>query len=161
MPKLKLRGWQFMMMHEALYEKYENELQEFYEFLCKLNGTSFENSYGQILQKKDDIIKKHRELCDLCKEKIAFYSEKVKNSNNDLDSRILANWSHHLANYEKIISQIYEMYSRVYEFRKIAELLKEKSENKDFWPTYDDDVSGDTPELDPDEWDRRTDALVY
>lgn len=161
MPKLKLRGWQFIMMYEALSEKYENELQAFYEFLCKLNGTPFENSYGEILQKKDDIIKKYRDLCYLCKEKIEFYSEKVTNSTNELDAKILANWSRHLANYEKILSQIYEMSSRVCEFRKIAELIKKKSEDNDFWPTYDDDEPSDSPDIDPDEWDRRTDALVY
>ena len=163
MPKLKLRGWQFMLMHEAMMEKYERTLQELYNLLCDLNGTPFENTPSMIDEKRIDILKKYDKLHDICKEKIYFYTESIEDGLCEPDDQNLEHWEAQLKQVEDVIQKINNMFSQILELHRLAQLIKEKSTKKDFWPGYDDDDNDpdDKPELDPDEWDRRTDALVY
>lgn len=161
MPKLKLKGWQFMLMHEAMMEMYEKEMQRLYDLLCNLNGTPFEKSSIEIDKKRTEILSKYNDLCAFCKNKIRTYEERAEDGLCETDIQLLSKWDEQLAKHQDAIEQINEMTSRIYQFRNIASILKEKSNDKDFWRTYDDDPESDPPEMDPDEWDRRTDALVY
>ncbi|MBO5178729.1 MAG: hypothetical protein J6B87_00055 [Clostridia bacterium] len=163
MPKLKLRGWQFMLMHDAMMEKCEREMQKLYILLCELNGTPFENSHSMIDEKRISILKNYDNLRDFCQDQIRTYNESVEEGICESDNNFLAGLNTQLKTIEETIQKINDSYSRILEIRRLAQLIKEKSTNKDFWPGYDDDDSDpdDKPELDPDEWDRRTDALVY
>ena len=163
MPKLKLRSWQFLLMHEALVELCEKEKKALYELLCEVTGQNFEYSYTEIEHHRLNIIEKYRELKEICLRKIQQYKDKSENGLSESDARLFANWSIQLTRIEDVVYQLNEKHSRISELTNIARIIKEKSENKDFWPGYDDDDhdSDNTPEMDPDEWDRRTDALVY
>ncbi|MBR4111146.1 MAG: hypothetical protein IKK43_05630 [Clostridia bacterium] len=163
MPKLKLRGWQFMLIHDAMMEKYEREMQELYNLLCELNGTPFENTPTIIDEKRIDILRKYDNLHDFCQDKVRLYTESVEEGLSEPDNKNLKNWEAQLKQVEETIQKINDIFSRLLELRRLAQLIKEKSTNKDFWPGYDDDDNDpdDKPELDPDEWERRTDALVY
>lgn len=163
MPKLKLRSYQFLLMHEAMNDLCEKEKRELHALLCEVSGLTFEYSYTEIEHHRLNIIEKYRELKEICLRKIQQYKDKSETGLSESDARLFANWSIQITRIEEVLYQISEKHSRILELTNIARIIKEKSENKDFWPGYDDDDhdSDDKPEMDPDEWERRTDALVY
>lgn len=164
MPKLKLRDWQFVIIADALDEKFEKEKVEYYQLYCNYSGKHFNPTdvpaeidcdiywklYGN-LKKKIDVLKAKINL---------FKAEHGYELSSD-EEKALNNLEEELSRTKSMYTNIYDKYKRLLSIKNMAELVRRKSTYTDFFKSYDDDPHIEPPEPDPDLEARFWDAVMH
>lgn len=159
MPKIKLRGWQFAIIRDALNDLYAKKRLEYYQLLRDALGEDFDISLaddvdlGVFHSKKEEALTKHEHLVELYEAKInLFKAEHCGTPLTASEKEQLAELNAQLKKEDAIIASITAKLHIANSIKKMAIVVESKISDVDIIEKYDDE-----PKLPPIEYEEDDD----
>lgn len=146
MPKIKLRGQQFIMIANSLRKTKKNEEFEFYLTLCNSTGKEVNISnpeqltYFELVDTKTQAIEKFTKTEKLLTARIKLFEAERKDSLlTDEEAELLNLMKASLQEVKDFLAKFYEKCRYLDELQNIAIIFESKANDTDIIKIYDDD----------------------
>lgn len=162
MPKLKLRGWQFIIIAESLKDRAVKELITYYQILRNALSEDFDISDAKSVNsdifrtKKQEAVLKHERLRDIAKAKIDLFEAEHRDCTlNPEEIQELAHLQTQYSYSETVIEDIKDKFDFISTIENMIVVVEQKANDTDIIKKYDDDpkTSSSDEEIEDDDGD--------
>lgn len=159
MPKIKLRGSQFLLISSALMDRYEKERLVYHKMLCDALGEDFELPQekdihqGVFLEKKQEAIGKHSQLAKIGVAKLnLFEAEHRGEALTSSEAEEFEYLQQAIRNQKNIIYELEGQAALLNNLKRMAVSFESRADDVDIIEKYDDE-----PKLPPLEYELEPD----
>lgn len=151
MPRLKLRGWQFRLMADALQENANMKLKEIHSILTNYHGTDFPCTLESLKVQADSFIEHHKKQKDLYETKLHLFKLEHADNLSEENSNLISEYTEKRDSSSILISKVADGIDKIEQLEKLSSVLFYKTCDKDLIKIYDDELmpSGEVDEPDP------------
>ncbi len=146
MPSLKLEGWKFGIIAEALRERHQKELLAYYKILSNALGEEFDiskekdASCGIFEIKRREALAKHEQQRDIYKARISLFEAEHRGITlTDSEQTQFAQLTSQLQVEEDLIDSIWDQFNLAGTIKNMALAAERKIDKTDILKIYDDD----------------------
>lgn len=140
MPRLKLRGWQFSLMANALQENANMKLKEIYSILTNYHGTDFPCNLEAIRAQAPSFLNHHKKQKDLYETKLHLFKLEHADNLSEEDSRLISEYTEKRDSSANLISKVEDGIDKIEQLNKLSTVIFNKTCDKDLIKIYDDEL---------------------